>query len=124
MEKLLLAHVPPSPSWSYDMRVSLMGILILQFARSVQDATHKKLQPLDSLMLGDSRDRLRDCGREKAGARSFVNSQVLCSHMEISSLYLPWHHLFAIRWIKDSLLSLAHCRRTFKHLTIQMILIS
>lgn len=39
-----------------------MGTLILRFARSMQDAVHKKPQPLGPLMPGDSHDRLTDCG--------------------------------------------------------------
>lgn len=53
-----LAHVPPSSSRRCDMRFSPMSALILRSARSVQDAAHKTLQPLDRLMLGDRRDRL------------------------------------------------------------------
>lgn len=32
-----------------------------------------------------------------------------------------WHHSCATRWLYDSL---EHCRRTFKHLTVQIIFIS
>lgn len=72
----VLAHVPPVSSWHSDMRVSLMRTLILQFAQSVQDAVHKKLQPLGPLMLGDSHDSLRHCGggKNEPGEPSFVNS--------------------------------------------------
>lgn len=58
--KRALAHIPPVFSWHCDMRVSLMSTLILRFTRSVQDALHKKIQPLGPLMLGDSHDR--HCG--------------------------------------------------------------
>lgn len=56
-----------------------MGTFILRFAQSVQDAVHKKLQPLGSLMLGDNHDGLRDCGggRDEARGPSFVYPQVV-----------------------------------------------
>lgn len=86
-----------------DMRVSLMRTLILRFAQSVQDAVHKKPQPLGRLMLGDSHDRLGECGgrRDGAGAPSFVSSTALwLAHREISPFYLPtlWHPSCAVLW--------------------------
>lgn len=111
-----LAHVPPFSPWPCDMRASFMATLILRFARSMQDAVHKKLQPLGSLMLGDSHDRLWGVGGKKQERLLLLMPEFSGSHSYLpkDSGIIPVQHFG----------SLEHCRRTFKRLTIQIILIS
>ena len=94
------------------------------FARSARDAAHKKPQPLGPLMPGDSHVRLRHCGGE-AGAPLFVNAPVLrLSRGEISSFYLPTDSGIGPAQRFRGSHALERCRRTFKHSTVQIILIS
>ncbi len=104
-----------------------MGTLILRLARSAQDAVHKKPQPLGSLMLGDSHDRLKretvGVGGKKQERRPLLNPKFSGSHSEISSFYLPTDSgIIPAQYFGPD--ALEHCRSTFKHITIQMILIS
>lgn len=80
--RLPLAHGPPSPSCPGDPKVSVMGELLLWFAHWVQDARHKKYQPLLLLMLGDSHDRLKRVwgweGRTKGCFHCYVQNSLAC----------------------------------------------
>lgn len=78
---LPLVHGSPS-SCPGDPNVSLMGVLLLWFAHWVQDARHKKLQPLLLLMLGDSHDRLKRVwgweGRSEGCFLCYVPNSLAC----------------------------------------------
>lgn len=69
-----------------------MDTLILWLSGSVQDAIHQEFQPLHLLMLGDSHDRLKDCGggKEEKDNLLLSNSKLFGSAPEITFRFLSF----------------------------------